>query len=53
MLKMMKMNLDTKFVLKKNLEIDLVPDEQSNNVLIPGANIHLVENAESEHSRKK
>ena len=27
-LKVMKKNLDTEYVLKKNLEDDLVPDEQ-------------------------
>lgn len=30
------------FLLEKKLETDLVPDEQSNNALIPEANIHLV-----------
>ena len=34
-------------MLKKNLEHDIVPDKESNNVVIPGANIHLVKNAES------
>ena len=29
------------FLLEKKLETDLVPDEQSNNALIPEANIHL------------
>lgn len=39
----MKKNSDTEFVLEKNLENDIVLDEQSNNVLIPEANIYLVE----------
>ena len=47
-LKAMKKNPDTEFVLKKNLENDLVPDEQQNDALIPEANIHLVKGAESE-----
>ena len=43
-MKVMK-NSDTEFVLRKNWENYLVPDEQSN-VLIPEANINLVEDAE-------
>lgn len=39
----MKKNSDTEFVLEKNLENAIVLDEQSNNVLIPEANIYLVE----------
>lgn len=39
----MKKNSDTEFVLEKNLENDIVLDEQSNNVLIPEANIYLAE----------
>lgn len=39
----MKKNSDTEYVLEKNLENDIVLDEQSNNVLIPEANIYLVE----------
>lgn len=39
----MKENSDTEFVLEKNVENDIVLDEQSNNVLIPEANIYLVE----------
>ena len=41
-------NLETEFVLEKNLENDILPDEQSNNMLIPRANIFLAKNAESE-----
>lgn len=42
-------NPDTKFLLIKNLENDKVPaDEQSNNVLILEANVHLVEDVKSE-----
>lgn len=38
----------TEFVLEKNLENDVVPDEQANNELIPEINNHLVADAESE-----
>ena len=36
----------TEFVLKKNLENDLVQDKKSNNVLIVEANIQLAENTD-------
>ena len=42
-LKLMKKNSYTDFILKKNLGNYLVPDEQSNNVLIPEDNINIVE----------
>lgn len=34
-------------MIKKKLENDIVSDKQSNNVVIPEANIHPVENVES------
>ena len=40
-------NSNIECVLEKNLENNIVPDEQSNNVLIPEANIYHVNNAES------
>lgn len=46
-------NLETEFVLEKNLENDILPDEQSNNMLIPKANIFLAKNAESEVNNMK
>ena len=42
-LKAMKENSDTEFVLEKNLEKDIVLDEQSNYVLTPEVNIYLAE----------
>lgn len=36
-------NLDMEFKFEKNLENNIVPDEQSNNVLIPETNINIVE----------
>lgn len=45
-------NLDMEFKFEKNLENNIVPDEQSNNVLIPDANIHLVVDIESELNGK-
>ena len=50
-MKVMK-NSDTEFVLRKNWENYLVPDEQSN-VLIPEANINLVEDAEFKVNNKE
>lgn len=47
-LKTMKNNFGTEFELKKNLEDDLVPDEELDNVLTTGASIHLAEDAEAE-----
>ena len=47
-LKTMKNNFGTEFELKKNLENDLVPDEELDNVLTTGASIHLAEDAEAE-----
>ena len=44
---------DTEFVLKNNLDYDIVPDEQLNNVLIPEANIHFIEDADSEVNKKE
>ena len=44
----MKNNFGTEFELKNNLEDDLVPDEESDNVLTTGASIHLAEDAEAE-----
>ena len=41
-------NLDAEFVLEKDLENDIVLDEQSNNVLVRKANIYLAEDAQSE-----
>lgn len=41
-------NFETEFLLEKNLEKDILPDEQSNNMLIPKANIFLAKDAESE-----
>lgn len=46
-------NLETEFVLEKNLENGILPDEQSNNMLIPKANIFLAKNAESEVNNMK
>ena len=45
-------NSNTKFALRKNWENYLVPDEQSN-VLIPEANINLVEDAEFKANNKE
>ena len=39
-------NSNIEFVLEKKLESNIVTDEQSNNVLIPESNIHIVEEAE-------
>ena len=50
-MKVMK-NSDTEFVLRKNWENYLVPDEQSN-VLIPEANINLFEDAEFKVNNKE
>ena len=47
-LETMKNNFGTEFELKKNLENDLVPDEELDNVLTTGASIHLAEVAEAE-----
>ena len=44
----MKNNFSTEFELKNNLEDDLVPDEELDNVLTTGASIHLAEDAEAE-----
>lgn len=41
-------NFETELLLEKNLENDILPDEQSNNMLIPKANIFLAKDAESE-----
>lgn len=41
-------NFETELLLEKNLENDILPDEQSNNMLIPKANIFLANDAESE-----
>ena len=46
-------NSNIECVLEKNLENDIVPDEQSNNVLIPEANIYHVNNAESKVNDKE
>ena len=45
-------NSNTEFALRKNWENYLVPDEQSN-VLIPEANINLVEDAEFKANNKE
>lgn len=47
-LETMKNNFGTEFELKKNLENDLVPDEELDNVLTTGASVHLAEDAEAE-----
>ena len=46
-------NSNIECVLEKNLENNTVPDEQSNNVLIPEANIYHVNNAESKVNDKE
>ena len=46
-------NSNIECVLEKNLENNIVPDEQSNNVLIPEANIYHVNNAESKVNDKE
>ena len=45
--------MDAEFVLEKDLENDIVLDEQSNNVLVRKANIYLVEDAQSEVNDEK
>ena len=42
-LKVAKKNSFNDFIFKKNLKRCLVPDEQSNNVLIPETNINIAE----------
>lgn len=45
--------MDAEFVLEKDLENEIVLDEQSNNVLVRKANIYLVEDAQSEVNDEK
>lgn len=52
----LKINKDTtidKTVLEKNLEIDIVAEWQSNNVVILEAHIHIDEDTEPEVNDKK
>ena len=45
--------MDAEFVLEDNLENYIVLNEQSNNILIPEVNMHLVEDAKSEVNDKE
>lgn len=45
--------MDAEFVLEDNLENYIVLNEQSNNMLIPEVNMHLVEDAKSEVNDKE
>ena len=45
--------MDAEFVLEDNLENYIVLNEQSNNMLIPEVNMHLVKDAKSEVNDKE
>ena len=45
--------MDAEFVLEDNLENYIVLNGQSNNMLIPEVNMHLVEDAKSEVNDKE
>ena len=45
--------MDAEFVLEDNLENYIVLNEESNNMLIPEVNMHLVEDAKSEVNDKE